>query len=313
MMIVYTSLSKLNLADEPLPKVMCIGMFDGVHVGHRALIDIIKGEAKQIGGMSVVFTFQNHPLGLLAPAYAPPLLTHWRRKIRILETLGVDATVVVPFDENLMSMSPVDFVDGILIGSCDVDLAACGYNFRFGRDGMGSPEELKRLLKERGRKCRILEKVKINDVTVSSTMIRDLIGQRQIDKVRPYLGDWFCLQGRVISGHGRGRTIGFPTANIAEPDGVIVPPRGVYAVRVVSESGVNPGMLNIGRRPTFEVEGEKSIEVHLIDFDGELIDRKIEVAFLAHLRPEQKFDSPEALVEQLKKDRQKVVDIFNRA
>lgn len=307
-----TSLDALDLAVDPRPKIVCIGMFDGVHLGHRALIKRAVDEARRRDGLAVALSFQNHPLRQLAPAYAPPLLMPWRRKAALFADLGIDIAVIIPFDERVMRLSPGEFVDGVLIGKCGAAMAVCGYDFRFAQNAAGTPELLRELMAASGREAFILPKVQIRDVTVSSTLIRDLIGERRIDEAPKYLGDFFKLDGRVVTGKGRGRTIGFPTANLEVDPDVLIPPRGVYAARVSVGGQVWPGMVNIGRRPTFETDGAKTIEAHIIGFGGDLPGREIEVAFIAHLRPERKYDSPEALVAQLQKDRARALALFRR-
>ncbi|GAB4315456.1 MAG: bifunctional riboflavin kinase/FAD synthetase [Candidatus Sumerlaeia bacterium] len=308
----FTSLDSVRLAAEGRPKVVCLGMFDGMHKGHRALIEFTRNEAGRRQGLAVVFSFQNHPLSLLAPAYAPALLTPWPRKVRLFDQLGLDIAVVVPFDPTIKSMSPDAFVRDVLIDRCDAALAVCGYDFRFGREAAGTPRMLVDLMRGAGRDAAILPEIKIQDVTVSSTLVRDLISQHRVDEAPRYLGDYYRLEGRVVSGRGRGRTIGFPTANLDVDPQALVPPGGVYAVTVPHGGRTWPGMLNIGRRPTFETEGERSIEVHLIGFEGDLGGQMLEVAFLAYLRPERRFESPEALVAQLQRDRAQTLAVAAR-
>jgi len=309
--VVYT-LDDAKEAVGDRRSVCCIGVFDGVHLGHRRLVEATVAEARSAERLSVVLTFSNHPLSVLAPAYAPRLITDAREKANRLRELGPSLVVMVPFERKLADLSPDRFVKEILLGRLGVASLWCGGDFRFGRGGSGTIAVLEELGRRWGFETHTLESVVHRDRTVSSTWIRSLIDQGRVEAAAECLGREHIIRGRVRKGDGRGRRIGFPTANIKPPDGIILPADGAYAVRVEIGRETFGGMAHIGPSPTFGV-AEKRIEVHLFDFSGNLRGKTIGVRFAARLREPKRFDSPEALAARLCADEKRARKILGIA
>ncbi|HPB29941.1 MAG TPA: bifunctional riboflavin kinase/FAD synthetase [Candidatus Sumerlaeota bacterium] len=300
-MQIYRNLDELSRFPRNARTHVTIGSFDGLHLGHQALIGATIQSARSMGGHSTVFTFANHPLSLLAPAYRPARIMSDETRIRLIEKLGADSLVLVTFDKVLADMSPEIFVLEVLVKKLHVHQIVTGFNFRFGKDGAGDEKVLAEIGREFGLSIQRLQPVEIDRVIVSSTKIRELLTQGLVALASRFLGRPHFVRGRVIRGLGRGRHLEYPTANLELTDRVLVPANGCYAVRVRFEGKLFGGMMNIGYNPTFPPE-HFSLEVHLFDYAGDLVDQTLEVHFLKRLRLEQKFSTPEALMEQLRRD-----------
>ena len=270
---------------EPRPRRVAVGTFDGVHLGHRRVID----------GSSTVLTFEPHPVSVVAPQAAPRLLTTLERKAELLEDVGVEELVVIPFDRDFASRSAQAFVDDVLVGTLGAERVAVGENFRFGHKAQGDTE----LLRADGRFAVHVEPLlEIDGEVVSSSHIRGLLLGGAVEYADTLLGAPFAMRGPVVHGDKRGRELGYPTANLVPQEGFVVPGHGVYAARV----GEHAAAVNVGVRPQFETGRGELIEAYLIDFEGDLYDQVITVEFLKRLRGERRFPSVEALVEQMGRD-----------
>lgn len=280
--------------------VIAIGNFDGAHLGHAALIREARALAKQVGGPVVPVTFDPHPLQLLAPdRYQPPLTTIARRA-ELLRSLGADEVVVLQTTPELLALSPEYFFETIAVGALQARGIVEGFNFRFGRDRAGSNESLRAMSEPLGIVVREVTAFELDGVIVSSSRARDAVVEGDVVLANRLLGHEYSIEGVVGTGAKRGRTIGFPTANV-QGASTLLPADGVYAVRVVVPQGTFAGAANIGPNPTFG-EHARKLEVHLIGFEGDLYDRSIQVFFVERLRSTQKFDSVTHLVDQMKRD-----------
>ena len=307
-MIVYEQTESLDLASLPRPRVVTLGVFDGLHLGHQHLVRRVVEQARahahaRDGGSAVVFTFANHPLAVLAPPYAPKQLLSPERKARMLERMGVDALVAPPFTHEIASMPPEVFIEETLLGRCRADRIVVGFDFRFGVDGRGDTRVLAEASRTRGFELEILPAVYHGGWLVSSTRIRDLLEEGRVRLESEMLGRPYDLSGRVVHGYGRGRALGYPTANLQFDPAYVEPASGVYAVLAALEDGrLYPGMMNIGAGPTF-ADAEHRAEVFLFDYDGEtLYDSALRVYFVERLREERKFGSTEELQSRLRVD-----------
>ncbi len=290
------------------PRVFSIGNFDGVHRGHQRLIKTAVRIARKQGGTALVLTFFPHPLRLLHPRPRLRLLTCLDDRAALINSLGPDACVIARFSPGFARMTPEQFVRKVLIRKLKIDTVVVGDNFHFGTNKKGNPK----FLKQAGLKVVTVPPVKDNGITVSSTKIRKLAAEGKISRVTSMLGRPYSLRGRVVSGRGRGQRLGFPTANIRVCQERL-PLDGVYAVRVKLKDGEFFGMLNIGTRPTFKDRGKgRSVEVHVIDWQGDLYGQIIEVVLVKRLRPEKKFVSSKALKDRLRKDREAAKRVLNR-
>jgi riboflavin kinase/FMN adenylyltransferase len=284
----------LSLLDEPLVRtVLTIGNFDGVHLGHREIFRRVVDKARELDGQSVVVTFEPHPLRVLAPEKAPLRLNTPEEKIRLLGASCIDILVVLNFDHRLAEMSAEAFVRDILVGKLGVRHLIVGYDYAFGRDRQGDTAFLASQAAIHGFTLEVLEAVRAEQQAHSSTMIRKYLGEGRVADAVKVLGRNFTLDGRVVHGEGRGRKLGFPTANL-DTEKEILPRDGVYAVKVKWREEYYDAVINIGRRPTFD-HGAPTLEIHLIDFNGDLYGERLRIYFVDRLRDEQRFPSVAAL------------------
>jgi riboflavin kinase/FMN adenylyltransferase len=275
---------------EPRPRRVAVGTFDGVHRGHREVIR----------GADTVLTFEPHPLSVIAPARAPRLLTTLERKAELVESLGVQELVVVPFDEDFALVSADDFVAGVLVERLRATHVSVGENFRFGHGAQGDAE---RLASDERFETRIVALLEIDGEVVSSSHIRGLVLGGAVEYADALLGAPFTVVREVVHGDKRGRELGFPTANLLPADGFVTPGHGVYACRATIASGeVYAAATNVGVRPMFVTGRGELIEAYLLDFDGDLYGRPLRLEFLKRLRGEKRFDSVQALIEQMGAD-----------
>jgi riboflavin kinase / FMN adenylyltransferase len=287
--------------------VVTIGAYDGVHLGHQAVIRQVRRLAAEAGARSVVVTFDRHPASIVRPESAPRLLTDPAQRLELLAATGVDATVVVAFDETQSHESPTSFVERVLVNALGVRAIVVGEDFHFGYGRQGNVALLHELGLERDFEVVPLELVPRADGVdepVSSTAIRRALAGGDVTLAAELLGRPFEVRGPVVKGDQRGRLLGFPTANVEVPNQVCMPADGVYAGWYGRPDGVaHPCAINLGRRPTFYEHADSSLlEAHLIDFDGDLYGEPARVSFVDFLRSERKFDGVDALIEQLKHD-----------
>jgi riboflavin kinase / FMN adenylyltransferase len=280
-----------DLSDvEPRPRRVAVGTFDGVHLGHREVIR----------GADTVVTFDPHPAAVVAPGGAPRLLTTLERKTELIAELGVEELVVIPFDAEFASRSAQSFIDDVLVGALRAEHVSVGENFRFGHKAAGDQTLLRADDRFQTRVTALLE---VDGEVVSSSHIRGLVLGGAVEYADTLLGAPFTVTGEVVQGDQRGRTLGFPTANLVPQDGYVVPGHGVYACRAQTADGVvHVAATNVGVRPMFVTGRGELIEAFLVDFDGDLYGSQLRVEFLKRLRGEKRFESVEALIEQMGRD-----------
>lgn len=294
--------------------VITIGTFDGVHLGHRKIINRLQDIARSIGGESVIFTFDPHPRKVVAPSETNlRLLTTLGEKIGLFERSGINHLIIFPFTPEFAQLSYAQFVEQILVGKIGTKHLVVGYDHKFGKNREGDFEFLKNCAEEFGFDVEKLDVLLMNESNVSSTKIREAIQKGDFETANAYLGYPFMVNGTVVAGQQLGRKIQFPTANIeaSDPD-KIIPGYGVYAVKVKVQEKEYLGMLNIGNRPTVNQNADRrSIEVYILDFDGNIYGQAIEIRFFHKLREEQKFASIDALKQQLSSDREATISYFS--
>ena len=288
---------------------LTIGNFDGVHRGHQLILAQACLTASRTGGEAVAMTFDPHPLAVLNPSRAPTPLTSIEERIRLMAACGIGCAVVMPCTKDLLSLTAAKFVEQIVVPHFRPKSLVEGATWRFGQRRSGDVEMLAALGRRFGFEVTAVPSMTLEvepgqDVLVSSSLIRDFIGQHQVERAAACLGRPYALVGRVVPGRQRGAKMGFPTANI-EVGGQLVPPSGVYAGQACLGDRQQPAAISIGRAPTFGGE-ELTVEAYILDFDGELYDRSIRVEFLRWLRPQKAFDSADALREQIDRDVQVV-------
>jgi riboflavin kinase/FMN adenylyltransferase len=280
------SITVTRLPDaSPRPRHVAIGTFDGVHVGHQQVID----------DADTVLTFDPHPLEVLHPAAAPKLIMPFKVKRDVIDGLGVDEMVVIPFDEGFTKIPAEGFIEQVLIEKLGAERVSVGENFRFGTKAKGDPA----MLQARDEfSTRVVPLIEVDGETVSSSRIRALVAAGEVEEAQRCLGAPFMLEGPVVEGDRRGRELGFPTANLVPDDRLVIPGHGVYA----AFANGHPAAINIGVRPTFETGRGVLIEAYLIDRDDDLYGQNLRIAFVARLRGERRFPNVEDLVAQMYRD-----------
>jgi len=274
----------------PRPRRLAVGEFDGVHLGHRAVI----------AGADSVLTFEPHPRTVVAPESAPKLLTTLNQKASLIEALGVQELIVIPFDGARMQQTADEFVEQELIARLGATWVSVGENFRFGNRARGDTELLRA---QDAFETRVVQMVEVDGEIISSTHIRGLVATGQVADAARLLGAPFETRGIVQHGDKRGRTLGFPTANLVPDPALAVPDHGIYACRaMVPGLGEWTAAVSIGVRPTFVTGRGLLVEAFLLDFDGDLYDREVRLQFIDRIRGERRFDSAESLVEQMHRD-----------
>lgn len=278
---------------------LAIGNFDGVHRGHAVIAQRLLAKAKEVGGKSLAFTFDPHPAALLR-GKSPPPLTTTERKAELLGELGVEGMVAYPTDHRLLGLAPEAFFQEIIVEQLAARTMIEGPDFRFGHQRAGTIDHLQALCDRRQMTLEIVPPLVDGSAAVSSSRIRERVSQGDVTEAARLLGRPHQVSGEVETGAKRGRTIGFPTANLARID-TLLPSPGVYAGRAIHSQGTSAAAINIGPNPTFGEQGLK-VEVHLIDFQGDLYGQRIAVEFLARIRDVKKFDGVAELVDQLQRD-----------
>ncbi|MDZ7773811.1 MAG: bifunctional riboflavin kinase/FAD synthetase [Balneolaceae bacterium] len=310
-----TELVYLDDVERDPDTVLTVGTFDGVHAGHRVLIDTVVEKTKKHGARSVIVTFDPHPREIINPGDAGiKLLTSLTDRREILEELGVDCMVVIPFDRDFSLLSSEEFIEDVIHRKIGVSEFVIGYDHHFGRDREGTIETVEKLGKKLDFETYVISKQEVGERTVSSTAIRRALSEvGNVRQAAKFLQRPYRLNGMVVHGDKRGKEIGFPTANLLPEDQrKIVPHDGVYAVRVRVEGDWYGGMMNIGVRPTFEGQ-QRVLEVHLFDFEEEIYGKSIQVRFIERIRDEMKFDGVEELVARLESDREDALAILHEA
>jgi riboflavin kinase/FMN adenylyltransferase len=296
------------LGRSPRRAVLTIGNFDGLHIGHRQILRTVIDRARARDGEAVVYTFDPHPRKVLQSDRAPSLLTTTEQKLELLAAAQIDLVVLEPFTAAFATTTPENFVREHVHAHVAPLEVYVGYDFHYGRDRAGSMRLLTELGPRLGFAVTIIPEVTIGGRDVSSSRIRELLASGDVEEAKRMLGRSFAVRGTVVAGDRRGRTLGFPTANLA-PENEVVPAHGVYAGHVQLLDAGTPAagtrftaVTNVGRRPTFKQDDPALAEAHLLDFSGDLYGRRIEVSFEARLRGEAKFPSADALRAQIARD-----------
>jgi riboflavin kinase/FMN adenylyltransferase len=283
------------------PSSVTIGFFDGVHRGHQAVIRRAVEEATRRDLRPVAVTFDRHPLETLSPGKTPRLLTSLRRKAGLIEALGVETLLVLEFTDALSRWPPEAFVERVLVGGLSARHVVVGTNFTFGHRAAGNIGTLTELGSVHGFTPEAVATFKVDGHPVSSTSIREALAEGELSWPERALGRRYAVEGTVVPGAGRGKGLGFPTANMRTPDGILLPGRGVYAGRAALGDRSWVAAVNVGINPTFGVE-PLHVEAHLLDFDADVTGRVMEVEFWERLRDEVRFEAPEDLARQIKED-----------
>lgn len=314
-MKIYRSIEEFKNVENP---VVTTGTFDGVHLGHRTILNRLKEIAVRNKGETVLLTFFPHPRMVLYPDDNDlKLLNTQDEKIKLLEKTGIDHLIIIPFTKEFSRLTAVEFVRDVLVNKIGVKKLVIGYNHHFGRNREGTLEQLKEYAPTYGFEIEEIPAQDVDNVNISSTKVRDALLDGDVQTANSYLGYDYFLNGTVIKGSRVGQTLGFPTANIeVEEKYKLIPADGVYAVKTELDGEIHNGMLNIGVRPTLNPDGsghgerKKSIEINIFDFDDDIYDQRLTVYFKARIRDEKKFDDLEALKKQLLIDKEKSISLL---
>jgi riboflavin kinase/FMN adenylyltransferase len=311
-----TPLEVIHFPDDQRPArwaqpVLALGNFDGVHRGHRKILERVRRVAGERGATSVVMTFDPHPPRIVRPDRAPPLLMTLEQRLAEIHGAGVHRVAIVRFTREISQWDPETFVQAVLVDWLHVAEVWVGANFLFGRDRAGNFSLLRALGSRLEFKAEKIDPVRYKDFVVSSTRIRRLVAEGRIDEAGALLGHQYYVDGKVVHGDERGRTIGFPTANLSS-DNELLPPHGVYATTATIDDVVRPSITNIGIRPTVDDSGRPRIETHVFDFDRDLYGASIRVGFVQRLRDERRFEGLDVLRRQIEDDCGRARVLFDR-
>jgi riboflavin kinase/FMN adenylyltransferase len=305
----------IHFPDDPRPSwlgypVLALGNFDGLHRGHLKIIDRVKRGAVEHGGTAMAMTFDPHPPRVVRPDKAPPLLMTKAQRLEALQRAGIGCVAVVRFTSEVSQWDPETFVRTVLVDWLRVAQVWVGKNFLFGRGRSGSFTVLRALGQRYGFRADKIDPVRYKDFVVSSTRIRRLVGEGRLDEAGALMGHPYFIDGIVVGGQGRGRAIGFPTANL-RTDNELIPPHGVYATMLTIDGIVRAAVTNIGTRPTFG-ESDTAIETHVLNFSGDLYGKAVRLTFVQRIRDERRFPDVDALRAQIQGDLGRAERLFSR-
>ena len=293
-------------------RVIALGFFDGVHLGHAVLLQKTRARANELGAAAAAMSFDTHPDTLVFGCEVPLINTAAERQLLMRRLYGIDEIILAHFDKNMMHMPWRDFITEFLIGKLHACHVVCGHDFRFGDRGEGTPVLLQETCLALGVGCDVIEKVELDGTVVSSTYIRQLLLSGEASRAVRFLGHRHLVHGTVIHGAHNGRSIGFPTANISFAPGVLVPKRGVYLAEAEVEGRCWPALVNVGVHPTAGALAQPVLEAWLQGFDGDLYGRELSVWLAAFTRPERPFSSMQALRGQLARDKKDLEAYFKQ-
>jgi riboflavin kinase/FMN adenylyltransferase len=299
-------------AEIARPTVLTLGVFDGLHLGHQLIVQTVVERARAAGAVPTVITFDPHPRAVLHPESAPPLLQTFDQKVEALGLLGVEQTIVVRFTPEFARVGAEEFLRDVVHERLQAREVYLGRGFAFGRGREGNIQLLRDVSARLGFHADEVAEVRLRGQRISSSLIRDLLSRGRVNLARRMLGRPYGVEGRVVRGRERGRTIGFPTANL-HPHNRVIPRRGVYVTATLIEGAWRRSVTNVGVRPTFESEAEPSVETYVMDWRGDLYGDVVRVRFLRRLRDEMKFASVEDLKRQIDRDAARASDYFARA
>lgn len=307
-MKIFNQISACQNLEKP---VLSLGMYDGVHLGHQEIIQKLNQLAEKVGGESVLLTFEPHPrIALNKNAEDLQLLTTLDEKVELLEKAGLQNLILHPFTPSFADLSAYDFVRNLLVDEIGIHSIVIGYDHQFGKNRSGNFEQLSQWAKELNFDCLKIEEIQCDGLQTSSTKIRKALLTGDLAFANQALGRNYSLTGKVVHGDQLGRTLGFPTANLSIEKYKLIPQNGVYVVKAHLGNEVFKGLLSIGTRPTVTNSNEKRVEVFLLDFDREIYGENLKVECLHKIRDDQKFDSLEALVEQMNRDKAFAMSYF---
>ncbi len=289
-----------KIKEEIKTPVVTLGNFDGIHLGHKTILNYVSNMADKRDGTAVAITFSPHPLKVLSPDLSPPMLTTFKKKVTLIQDEGIDILICARFSKKFADQHPRSFAANVLAGKIGAKEVVVGYDYRFGKGREGTIDYLKKMGEEFDFTVTVIDAYKVGGEIVSSTAIRSFVEDGEVGKAAGMLGRYYSVEGRVVNGMKQGVAIGYPTANISTPS-ELLPRTGVYAARVKIDNRIYNGVVNIGFNPTFKRD-RLTIEMHILEFKGDLYGRRIEIEFIGRIRNEQEFPSAGELAKQIKRD-----------
>ncbi|HZJ83175.1 MAG TPA: bifunctional riboflavin kinase/FAD synthetase [Clostridia bacterium] len=283
------------------PIAVALGAFDGLHIGHQILCQQLKLIKKSTGCSTMVYTFLDNPLEFLSPDKSPTRITTASERIFKFREIGIDHLILNPFDRQLASMTPEDFITDVLLKNYNIKFIVVGYDFRFGIEGRGDTDLLNKMGLKLGFDVIVVPPVSLGDKIISSSLIRELIKNGIMGEVSTYLGSPYSISGKIVRGFGRGKKLGFPTANLEFNKGKVIPQFGIYLTKVKKDNAYYWGLTNVGINPTFNKKG-LFVETYILDYDDDIYGDRIKVEFLKRIRGEERFSNIEDLKRQIAKD-----------
>ena len=309
-MQIFNDLSEVKHDDN---SVITLGTFDGIHLGHKKIIDAVVNKSAEIGSRSFLITFYPHPRNVLTGSDPVKLLSTPLEKAEMLESLGIENLLVINFTEEFSRQSPDEFVDKYIVNGVGAQDVIIGYDHHFGKGRGGNIDFLIEKGKKSGFDVEVIPEYKTGEVVVSSSKIRNAISEGDITTANKYLGRYYSFRGKVVEGDKRGRELGFPTANLKiEDENKLLPAIGIYIVEIIINSDKKYGLLSVGKRPTFYDAGEIVPEVYVFDFDKDIYGMYVKVNLIEKIRGEEKFDSAEELIKQMNEDKQKGLEVLSK-
>ncbi|UCH65490.1 MAG: bifunctional riboflavin kinase/FAD synthetase [Ignavibacterium sp.] len=309
-MRIYQDLSEVTHDDNT---IITLGTFDGVHVGHRFIIEEVVKKASDLGGRSFLITYHPHPRKVISGQIQITLLSTPSEKIELFESLGIENLLIVNFTKKFSQLTPEKFIDKFVVKGIGAKEIVIGYDHHFGKGRGGNQDFLKSMGNSSGFDVTIIPEFKMDDVTVSSSKIRNALLEGDIAKANEYLGRQYAFNGTVVEGDKRGRELGYPTANLKiDDEDKLLPALGIYAVEVTLKNSKKYGLLSVGKRPTFYESGDIVPEVYLFDFNEDIYGEEIAVSLVERIRGEEKFSSAEELIEQMNKDKEIGLEILSK-
>jgi len=309
-MEVFNSLSDVK---KDKNTVITLGTFDGIHLGHKKIIEGVINKAEKLGARSFLITFDPHPRSVVSKEHTVKLLNTLQEKLEILNGLGIQNLLIIKFTKEFSQLSSEDFFKNYIIDGIGLKEIVIGYDHHFGKGRGGDENTLRDMGKEFDFSVTKVDAVDINGTSVSSTKIRKALVEGNIPVANSFLGRYYSFQGNVVKGDGRGRLLGFPTANIKlKGENKLLPAIGIYAVELILENIKHFGLMSIGKRPTFYNDGQLTTEIYIFDFDKDIYNKEVTVKVIERIRGEEKYSSPEELVTQMKKDKEAGIEIMSR-
>jgi len=305
-------LRDLEKFDENIKSIVTVGTFDGLHLGHLSILEALKRISKDVKGTTVLVTFEPHPRTVVSKNYELKMLLSFEEKEKLLNSFGIEHLIVITFTDKFANLTSDEFIKEYIVGKFNAVHMVVGHDHKFGKDRLGDEQKLKDVGETLNFTVTSVPAETVDGEIISSTIIRNSLLNGNVEKANQFLGRYYSFSGIIVKGAQRGRTLGFPTANLKlDFEKKVIPKKGVYLVKCECESEIRFGIMNIGYRPTFEERSELVIETHLLNFDRDIYGKRMNIQFLNRLRDEKKFGSMIELIHQIEDDKKRAIELIN--